>query len=279
MNGALPVLSLLAALAQAQVGGPERLRVLARDGPQAALIQEVRDHPDDVRDALRQLLALAAAAAVDSAASLPLAAADRLAAAYAVAWHDPFLGRQVSRFRRSPPADQRVKVMADSLRLAGNGALGRDGVAAAVRLWRESVWRAAAIGDTSAMAAALGNIGRGFYEESELDSAEAYWTRSADLAERISDFRTAGNAVGNLASVKKDRGDLRQAESLYVRAGAIRSRSGDARGLAADENNRGLTAQTLGDFAGARAISPVRGARSRQRWRPTGAPAGWSPKR
>ena len=250
---ALAVLSLLAALAHAQVvGGPERLRVLARDGPQAVLIQEVQDHPDDVRDALRQLLAMAAAMTVDSAATLPLAAADRLAAAYAGAWHDPFLIRQVSRFRRWPPADRRRKVMADSLRLAGNDALGRDGVVVAVRLWRESVRRAAAIGDTSAMAAALGNIGRGFYEESELDSAEAYWTRSADLAQRIRDFRTAGNAVGNLASVKKDRGDLRQAESLYVQAGTIRRRSGDARGLAADENNRGLIAQTLGDFAGAR---------------------------
>ena len=253
MNGALSVLSLLAALAQAQVvGGPERLRVLARDGPQAVLIQEVRDNPNDVRDALRQLLALAAAAAVDSTASLPLAAADRLASAYAVAWRDSFLLHQVSRFRRWSPADRRVKAMADSLRLAGNEALGRNGVVAAARLWRESARRAAGIGDTSGMAAALGNIGRGFYDESELDSAEGYWKRSADLAERIGDLRTAGNAVGNLASVKKDRGDLRQAESLYVRAGAIRSRSGDARGLAADENNRGLIAQTLGDFAGAR---------------------------
>src|SRR4029077_17065754 len=115
------------------------------DGPQAVLIQEVRDHPDDVRDALRQLLAMAAATTVDSAATLPLAAADRLAAAYAVAWRDPFLVRQVSRFRRGPPVDRRRKVMADSLRLAGNDALGRDGVVAAVRLWRESVRRAATI--------------------------------------------------------------------------------------------------------------------------------------
>src|SRR3989441_8674566 len=72
------------------------------------------------------------------------------------------------------------------------------------------------------------------------------------LAGRVADAPTAGNAVGNLASVQKDRGELRQAESLYAGAGAIRIRSGDARGLAADENNRGLIAQTLGDFAGAR---------------------------
>src|SRR5207245_2158000 len=74
---------------------------------------------------------------------------------------------------------------------------------------------------------------------------------SADLAQRVGDARTAANALGNLASVRKDRGELRQAESLYVRAGEIRVRTGDTRGLAADENNRGLIAQTLGDFAAA----------------------------
>jgi len=243
MNGVLPVLSFLAAVAQTPVvDGPERLRVLARDGPQAALIREVRGHPDDVRDALRRLLG---GADVDSAP-------DRLASAYAVAWRDSFLLRQVSRFRGWSPDGRRTKAAADSLRLAGNRALGERGVAAAVRLWRESVRRAASVGDTAGMAAGLGNIGRGFYDENELDSAEAYWSRSLDLAERIGDVRTAGNAVGNLASVRKDRGDLRRAESLYARAGAMRNRSGDARGLAADENNRGLIAQTLGDFAGAR---------------------------
>ena len=243
MNGVLPMLSLLAAVAQGPaVDGPERLRVLARDGPQGALIQEVRDHPDDVREALRRLLG---GAVTDSAA-------ERLASAYAVAWGDSFLLRQVSRFRGWSPAGRRTKAAADSLRLAGNKALGERGVAAAVRLWRESVRRAAGVGDTAGMAAGLGNIGRGFYDENELDSAEAYWSRSLDLAGRIGDVRTAGNAVGNLASVRKDRGELRQAESLYARAGEIRGRSGDARGLAADENNRGLIAQTLGDFAGAR---------------------------
>ena len=250
MSAVLPVLWLVAAVAQAPaVDGPERLRVLARDGPQAALIREVRDRPDDVRDALRQLLALAGSA---DTSPQHLLAADHLAAAYAAAWRDSFLLRQVSRFRAWSPVGRRAKVAADSLRLAGNKALGQSGVVAAMRLWRESVRRAAGIGDTAGIAAGLGNIGKGFYELRELDSAEAYWSRSMELAERGGDVRTAGNAVGNLASVHKDRGELRQAESLYARAGAIRVRSGDARGLAADENNRGLIAQTLGDFVGAR---------------------------
>lgn len=221
--------------------GPERLGALARDGPQAALVEQVRRQPDDVREALRRLLA----------AAPPLAPAESLAVAYTIAWRDSFLLRQVARFRSSSREARATKVAVDSLRRAGSEALGRSGLAAATRLWRESVRRATEFGDTAGVAAGLGNIGRAFYEQQELDTAAAYWARSAELADRIGDFRTAGNAVGNLASVSKDRGDLRQAESLYARAGEIRRRTGDARGLAADENNRGLIAQTLGDFVGA----------------------------
>jgi len=255
MNG-LVMLAWLATIAQVQTSTPlpngaERLRALARDGPQTILVQEVRDRPDDVRPALRLLLAGASSDIVDGSSLPHIEAADRLASAYAVAWQDSFLLRQVERFRSWSPAERRTKASADSLRLAGNDALGRSGASAALRLWRESVRRAASIGDTAAMAAGLGNVGRAFYDASELDSAAAYWQRSADLAQRVGDARTAGNALGNLASVRKDRGELREAESLYARAGEIRARTGDTRGLAADENNRGLIAQTLGDFAAA----------------------------
>ncbi len=252
----VPLLLLAVALQSAAppppppVPGAERLRALARDGPQAALVEQVRAQPDDVRDALRRLLA--EAAATDTTPAPSASAAERLASAYAVAWRDSFLLRQVARFRSLSPAERRGKVVTDSLRVAGNDALGRSGVDAALRLWRESVRQAAAIGDTAGVAAGLGNIGRGFYDQDELDSAEAYWARSRDLAERIGDWRTAGNAIGNLASVKRDRGELQQADSLSARAGVIRVRTGDGRGLAADENNRGLIAQTLGDFIGAR---------------------------
>jgi len=229
--------------------GPDSMAARARNGSIAVLNETVRNHPDDIRPAFRILLRAAAHAAGDSLESF--SAAEYLAAAYASAWRDSFLVREVVRFRSWSPADRRVKVTADSLRAAGNGALGSQGATAAVQLWRRSVRLAATIGDTADMAAALGNIGRAFYDETESDSAAAYWTRSADLAQRIGDWRTAGNAVGNLASVHKDRGELRQAESLYARAGTIRARTGDSRGLAADENNRGLIAQTLGDFAAA----------------------------
>src|SRR5438046_6006775 len=209
---ALLLLTWLAAIATAQAplpDGAERMRALARDGPQTALVQEVRDRPDDVRPALQHLLARAASDTVAGSSLTHLAAADRLASAYAVAWRDSFLLRQVESFRSWSAEDRRIKVSADSLRLAGNVALGRSGPAAALRLWRESVRRALSIGDTAAAAAGLGNVGRAFYDASQLDSAAAYWQHSADLAQRVGDARTTGNALGNLASVRKDRGELR----------------------------------------------------------------------
>src|SRR5205809_389616 len=82
---------------------------------------------------------------------------------------------------------------------------------------RESLRRFEALLDTAGIAAALGNIGAGFYLAQEYDSAEAYLARSRDVAERIGDQRTAGNAVGTLASIAKDRGELRRASELYAR--------------------------------------------------------------
>src|SRR5439155_760462 len=169
--------------------------------------------------------------------------------------------RQVSRFRAWSPVGRRAKVAADSLRLAGNKALGQSGVVAALRLWRESVRRAAGIGDTAGIAAGLGNIGKGFYELRELDSAEAYWSRSVDLAERVGDVRTAGNAVGNLASIQKDRGDrpLRSTRGDYAGAVAALTASlaiyevtGPAHEVAAARRDLADVRAATGDLQGAR---------------------------
>jgi CHAT domain-containing protein len=225
--------------------GADAVRLLARDGPDSALVERTRRHPDDARDVLRRLLA-------DAAGGAPLTPAERLAGAYAVAWRDSFFVRQVARFGALSPPQRAAKVSADSLRLAGNAALGAAGIEAAMRAWRESLRRFETLGDSAGMAAALGNIGVGFYRAEALDSAEAYLGRSRDVAEAIRDYRTLGNAVGTLGSVSKDRGDLRRATELYARASATRERTGDARGLAADQNNLGLIAEEVGDLAAAR---------------------------
>ena len=209
--------------------------------PDSVLVEETRLRPDSARNTLRRLLAAGS-----------IGEAEHLAAAYATAWRDSFFVRQVARFRALTPQQRGAKVAADSVRLAGNAALGRGGIAAAMRVWRESRRRFEALEDTAGIAAALGNVGAGFYLAEEYDSAETYLARSRDLALAIGDYRTAGNAVGTLASVSKDRGELRQASELYARAGPLRERTGDTRGLAADQNNLGLIAQDLGDLAGAR---------------------------
>ena len=239
----LPVI-LLAGLMQSPQNADE-LRALARDGPDSILVDRARQRPDDAREALRLLLTQAAGGA-------SLAAAERLADAYRVAWGDSFFVRQVARFRLLSPEDRLAKVAADSVRRAGNTALGKSGIDAAMRAWRQSLRRFEALSDTAGIAAALGNIGAGFYMAQEYDSAETYLVRARELAERIGDHRTAGNAVGTLANVSKDRGDLRAASELFVRAGELRERTGDTRGKAADQNNLGIVAQDLGDLPGAR---------------------------
>jgi tetratricopeptide (TPR) repeat protein len=240
----LRLLILAAGVLQSPQAGND-LQVLARAGPDSLLIRQVRQRPDDAREALRRLLA-------ESTAGASLAPAERLADAYAVAWSDSFFVRQVSRFRSRSPNDRLGKVAADSIRRAGNVALGTSGIHTAMRLWRESLRRFELLGDSAGVAAALGNLGAGFYVAQEYDSAEIYLERSRDVADRIADYRTGGNAVGTLGSVRKDRGDLRRASELYARASEIRERTGDARGLESDRNNLGLVAEALGDFAGAR---------------------------
>ncbi len=245
------VLAVLIGLVQSPPNVDE-MHALAKEGPDSVLVDQVRHRPDDVRELLRRLLASAAGDASDSVRVASLATAERLAGAYAVAWHDSFLLRQVTRFQGLSRPDREAKVAADSIRRAGNAALGTAGIEAAMRAWRESLRRFEALVDTAGIAAALGNLGAGFYLAQEYDSAQAYLARSRDVAERIGDQRTAGNAVGTLASLAKDRGELRRASELYARASEIREHTGDARGLAADQNNLGLVAQALGDLPTAR---------------------------
>jgi CHAT domain-containing protein/tetratricopeptide (TPR) repeat protein len=257
---AFPVLALTAQAPQPL----DELRALARDGPDSVLVERVRQRPDDAREALRQLLATAGGRG-DSAGIAALTATERVAGAFAVAWRDSFFVRQVARFRSLSPAVRQATVAADSVRQAGDEAKGSAGIDAAIRAWRESLRRFEGLGDTAGVAAALGNIGAGFYYAQQYDSAEAYVARSLDLAERIGDHRVAANAVATLRLVSDYRGDLRRASELLARAGELRERTGDARGRAADQNTLGIIAATRGDLAAGRrafeaALTAMRGA-------------------
>src|SRR5438105_2857313 len=233
--------SLLLAALVTQSSGADSLRLLALRIPESQLVLEVRSHPLAVREAITQVLARG-----------DLPAAQGLAAAYATAWSDSFLVREVARFVGWPPDRRAAKVWADSLRRAGVAAYGRAGPEAAMAIWRRALSRAVGISDTAGIAAVLGNLGAGFLREGRLDSATVYLERSRALAAAVGDIRVEANAVGTLAGARADRGDLAAARDGYARALSLRERIGDSRGVAADHNNLGLLAQTTGDADEAR---------------------------
>ncbi|HYU89232.1 MAG TPA: hypothetical protein VE966_02225, partial [Gemmatimonadales bacterium] len=171
-------LALVLASLVTQSPAADSLRLLAGRLPESALVVEIRARPLVVREAV------AGALARDD-----LPAARGLAAAYAAAWRDSFLVREVARFEGWPSERRAAKVWADSTRRAGVAAYGRAGPAAAITIWRRALRRARTIGDTSGIAAVLGNIGAGFLREGRLDSAEVYLERSRVMAATIGDLR------------------------------------------------------------------------------------------
>ncbi|PYP60952.1 MAG: hypothetical protein DMD26_18735, partial [Gemmatimonadetes bacterium] len=233
-----PLLLVVLAL---QSPAADTLRQLALRLPQSALVAETRARPAATREAVTFAFA-----------RRDLVVATTLSAAYAVAWGDSFLAREVARFAASSPERQTGKVWVDSARRAGVTVYGRDGAMAAVVVWRRALARARAIGDTAAIASVLGNIGAAFSSTQQLDSAEWYLERARTLAEAIGDVPVAANAIGTLASVREDRGDVSTARAEYAQAIALRARIGDTRGMAADYNNLGLIAESAGDLAEAR---------------------------
>src|SRR5881397_2814785 len=224
-------------LAVLQSPASDSLRLLAARLPSASLVLEVRERPLAVRDAINESLRRG-----------ELDAAGKIAAAYATAWRDSFLVREVARFAAWPAARRSAKVAVDSMRRAGIKVFGGDGPRAAVVLWQRALTRATTNGDSAGMAALLGNIGAGLLEDGRLDSAATYLERARALARAIGDLRVEANALGALAGAHEERGDLATAREYYARALARRDRIGDTRGSAADHNNLGLLAQRLGDL-------------------------------
>lgn len=226
------------------------LRRLAYAGSGAALVRAVGASPAASRDALALVLSQAAAAPEPAT---ELAAAYRLAAAIASATGDSFPLRQTARFEHWSPVQRRAKVEIDSIRRAGNAAFGREGFAVALPLWRESARRATALADTAGLAAALGNIGAGWFAEGAADSATARFEEAAALAQAAHDQRTRLNALGALANLRRDRGDLSGALAMYGETSRLRAVIGDERGLIADRINSSVLREALGDLDGAAA--------------------------
>jgi len=233
----MSVVGLGCLLAVLQSPASDSLRLLAARLPPSSLVLEVRERPLSVRDAVNESLRRG-----------ELDAAGKIAAAYAIAWRDSFLVREVTRFAAWPATRRSAKVAVDSMRRAGIKAFGGDGPHAAVVLWQRALSHATANNDSAGMAALLGNIGAGLLEDGQLDSASGYLERARALAAEIGDVRVEANAVGALAGTREERGDLATAREYYARSLTLRDRIGDTRGTAADHNNLGLLAQRLGDL-------------------------------
>ena len=226
----------------------DTLRLFAHRLPESALVIEVRSRPLAIRDAVTDALRQAVKGSTPRVRNEQLDIARQLGAAYAAAWRDSFLVREVERFAGWPPSSRAGKVWADSVRRAGVDTYGRDGPTSAMAIWRRGLRRATAIADTAGMAALSGNIGAAFLEEGALDSATRYLDRARALAGTVGDIRVEGNATGMLAGVHEERGDVAAGRDLYARALVLRERIDDSRGMAADHNNLGLLAQRLGDL-------------------------------
>src|SRR2546428_4773112 len=151
-RGAAPMILLAfsSLLAVLQSPASDSLRLLANTLPPSSLVLEVRQRPLAVRDAVNESLRRG-----------ELDAAGKIAAAYALAWRDSFLVREVARFVAWPAARRSAKLTVDSMRRVGITAFGRDGPAAAVAQWQRAIARATANRDSAGMATLLGNIGAG----------------------------------------------------------------------------------------------------------------------
>jgi CHAT domain-containing protein/tetratricopeptide (TPR) repeat protein len=236
----------------------DRILALASRDARDSLIAAVKQWSDEAREAFHRLL-VAAAPDGSAVSRAPAGAdpdgalqdADRLARAYAEAWADDFLVRQVALFRAWTPEQRRERLAADSLRRTG-ATVYRNNTESARRIWRQAENVAASIGDSSGVARAVGNIGAAFYTAGWLDSAEHYLSRAHELAVSSGDFLTAANALTNLGNLCYDDRRLARATTLYDRAITMRERTGDARGMAADLHNLALVRVELGDYEPAR---------------------------
>ncbi|MEO5826346.1 MAG: tetratricopeptide repeat protein, partial [Gemmatimonadales bacterium] len=214
----------------------DALGLRAAQASDTALARESRSSPDRLRDAFRTALVNAARAAPPNQAPY-LRTAQRLAQAHRVAWNDDFLLRELARYTQWSPAQRASKLWVDSVRIAGVGVYGRNGPAAAIAVWRQSLARASTIPDSVGMGAALGNIGAALAREGQVADATAHLQRAERIATQSGDIRATANAIAELGGLSEANGDVDAARVAYVRAIGLRRRIGDSRGLAADHNN------------------------------------------
>jgi non-specific serine/threonine protein kinase len=119
---------------------------------------------------------------------------------------------------------------------------------AAERYFAESLvlWRA--LGDTTRVAAAVGNLGQVAQNQNAVDHALICYRESLELYESIHDVRGVAVALGRVALLERQQGRTGEAGVLLERSVAQFREVGDAAGLANSLANLGHTALLRGDL-------------------------------
>ena len=107
------------------------------------------------------------------------------------------------------------------------------------------LWRA--IGDTTRVAAAVGNLGLVAQNRHDLEQALACFRESQELYELSCDQRGVAVSLGSRARLERQQGHHREAVPLFERSVALFRELGDARSLANSLANLGHSALAVGN--------------------------------
>jgi DNA-binding CsgD family transcriptional regulator len=113
--------------------------------------------------------------------------------------------------------------------------------AESLALWRQ-------VGDTTRVAAAIGNLGLVAQNRRDIERALDCFRKSEELYEQAGDRRGIAVSLGCRARLERQQGHEREAVPLFERSVALFRELGDDRSLSNSLINLGLSALTLGDL-------------------------------
>jgi tetratricopeptide (TPR) repeat protein len=212
-----------------------------------ALLEE---EADNFREALRSALALAGSpGAEDDGVAI------RLAGALWQYWHQAGAiteGRRWLEAVLQHPNPHLRREMLTVYSGAGTLAFQQGDYDEATRLHQEALRLARQVGDRSAEALALNNLGAQVLERHDVPEAQRLYRRAEELAVSVGDHRVTGMSVHNAGEVALHEGDYDRAASLFTRALGLFRQSGDQWLVAAALHSLALTTLQQGHIDEAR---------------------------
>ncbi|HEV7663899.1 MAG TPA: tetratricopeptide repeat protein [Chloroflexota bacterium] len=114
-----------------------------------------------------------------------------------------------------------------------------------------ALWRL--VGDTTRVAAAVGNLGQVAQNRRDVERAMSCFRESMQLYDSVGDRRGVAVSLGSVARLERQQGHDRQAVPLFERSVALFREVGDDRSLANSLGNLGHCVLRLGDLSQAQA--------------------------